>query len=151
MLQQDFSSQPIEVKLLDFQLARFGSPVLDLSYFLYTSASVQHLNHLNHFLKHYHSALVEFLKEFDCDASVLFPYEVLEEHWGQFAKFGLGMAFLVVNVMMMDDGELPDVNSNEGMSGEDFIGSFEKKSKNDERYLEKMVRILRHFEERGLL
>lgn len=95
--------------------------------------------------------MVEFLKDLDCDATVLFPYEVLEEHWRQFAKFGLGMAFLVVHVMMMDDGELPDVNGNEGMSGEDFIGSFERKSKNDERYLEKMVGILKHFEEREML
>lgn len=131
-------------------MARFGSPVLDLSYLLYSSASLKHLSNLNHFLRHYHDSLVEFLKQFDCDASILFPYEVLEDHWKKFAKFGLGMAFLVVNVMMMDDGELPDVNDNGG-NGEDFIGSFERKSKNDERYLEKMVGILRHFEERGLL
>lgn len=102
------------------------------------------------FLKHYHEELTRFLKQFNCDASLLFSYEVLEEHWKKFAYFGLGMAFLVVNVMMMDDSELPDVNDNKA-NGDDFIGSFEKKSRNDGGYLEKMLGILKHFQEKGLL
>lgn len=99
---------------------------------------------------YYHNELSRFLEQLRCDVSVLFPYNVLEAHWKKFAKFGLGMACLVVNVMTMDDTELPDVNANK-TNGDDFIGSFQKKSKNDERYLGKMVGILKHFEERRLL
>lgn len=59
------------------------------------------------------------------------------------------MAFLVVNVMQMDENELPDVNDNNNEG--DFVESFQKQTKNDGRYLEKMKGILRHFESRGLL
>lgn len=128
---------------------RFGSPVLDLSYFLYTSASLSDLKNLDQLLRHYHDTLSRFLKQFRCDFRSVFPYEVLEEHWRKFAKFGLGMAFLVVNVMMMDESELPDVNDDR--NGEDFIGSFEKPSKNDERYLQRMMGILQHFTDKRLL
>lgn len=152
MFKYNHNRQPIAIKFLDFQLVRFGSPVLDLSYFLYSSASLTQLKHLNQLLKYYHDYLTKFLRNFfGCDATKLFPFEVLEEHWRRFAKFGLGMAFLVVNVMMMDDSELPDVNGNDAGNEEDFIGSFEKTSKHHDRYLERMVGILRHFEEWGLL
>lgn len=134
---------------MDWQLARFGSPVLDLSYFLYTSASKDILDDLSKLLKLYHDSVAEHLSKFNCSIDELFAYSILEEHWKKYAKFGLGMAFLVVHVMVMDENELPNVSS-ETQTSENFIESFQLNSKNDPVYFDRMTNILLHFNENEL-
>lgn len=134
---------------MDWQLARFGSPVLDLSYFLYTSATKETLDDLPKLLELYHNSLKEHLKKFSCSSDELFPFLVLQQHWRKFAKFGLGMAFLVVHVMVMDKNELPNVSS-ETQTGENFIDSFHLTSRNDSVYVDRMSDILLHFKENEL-
>lgn len=134
------------MKFLDWQLARFGSPVLDLSYFLYTSASKENLNDLMKLLKVYHDSLRGYLQQFDCSSDYLFPFVELQQHWKKYAKFGLGMAFLVINVMLMEENELPNVSS-ENQSGENFIEAFQSNSKNNSTYFRTIIDILVHFDE----
>lgn len=133
--------------IIDWQLARFASPVLDLSYFLYTSGNKKIFSNLNKYLKVYYNSLSKFLENTSND---LFPFEVLQEHWKTFSKFGLGMAFLVVNVMLMDNKALPDVTTEEQTS-EDFIKSFQANSGNDAQYFARMRDIILHFYENGWL
>lgn len=54
------------------------------------------------------------------------------------------MAFLVINVMLMDNSELPDVGE-EKQSNEEFINEFGK-LKDDSKYMKRMKIILQHFD-----
>jgi hypothetical protein len=56
--------EPVSVKFLDFQTCRYGSPALDINYFLYTSttASVRE-RHMDEFLRTYHRSLTGTLRQ----------------------------------------------------------------------------------------
>lgn len=142
----DNFQKPVQIKIVDWQLVRFGSPVLDLSYFLYTSGSKEIFSNLNMYLKIYYNSLSKVLENCCYCSNDLFPFEVLQEQWKTYSKFGLGMAFLVVNVMLMDNNELPDVTTKE-QTGEDFIKSFQANSGKDAQYIARMKDIILHFYE----
>ncbi|CAH0550374.1 unnamed protein product [Brassicogethes aeneus] len=138
-----------DVKFIDWQLSRFGSPVLDLSYFLCTSSGKESLKGLNKLLKVYHSRLTQQLAYFKLDVEQIFPWHTLMEHWKKFSKFGLGMSFLVVNVAVMTEHECPDVERQQ--NSEDFLKTFEIQSVNDSEYCNRMQYILQHFVDTNLL
>lgn len=66
MFKLDENRRPIEVRLLDFQMARCGPPVLDILYFIYccTEKDVRD-QHYDKFLEVYHSSLAKHLNRYD--------------------------------------------------------------------------------------
>ncbi|RZC37726.1 EcKinase and/or DUF1679 domain containing protein, partial [Asbolus verrucosus] len=87
--QGDDKSKPTDMRFLDFQLSRVGSPVIDLSYFLYSCADEEVLNNFDSILKVYHSSISDCLSELGCDPETAFPFKKLKEHWREYGKFGL--------------------------------------------------------------
>ena len=59
------------MKVVDFQMMDVGSPLKDLAYFLFGSATPEALDHLDELLNFYHEALLEMLINLNCDVS---PY-----------------------------------------------------------------------------
>lgn len=56
--------EPVSVKFLDFQTCRYGSPALDINYFLYTSTTaLVRGRHMDEFLRTYHRSLVRTLRQ----------------------------------------------------------------------------------------
>ncbi|KAK4884224.1 hypothetical protein RN001_000495 [Aquatica leii] len=90
------NGQPESVCFLDWQISRYGSPVLDLSQFLFTctdkSLRDQHYEDL---IKAYYKSLCNFLQQLGSDPNTLFPEEVLQQHLRKFSVFGLIMAMQV--------------------------------------------------------
>lgn len=70
---------PKIVKVIDYQLSRYASPAIDLSFFFYSCTS-QELRemHYDELLKVYHNNLSELLKDLGSDPTELFPFEALQ-------------------------------------------------------------------------
>lgn len=105
-------SQPIAAKMIDFQLARFASPALDISFFIY-SCTEQELreNHYDDLLKAYHKSAAELIRSFGLDPEEIFPYSGLMEEMNKFGQFGVGVGIEAVPVSVLDipyDPELID-------------------------------------------
>lgn len=61
------NGKPVQNKLLDFQIFSYDSPVRDLLFFLNTSVQLDILKqNLDDFIKIYHDALIDTLKELKC-------------------------------------------------------------------------------------
>ncbi|KAJ8942639.1 hypothetical protein NQ318_013352 [Aromia moschata] len=102
-------TRPTKVCLIDWQLSWTGSPALDLAYFLMTCAPKQILSDYKEYLRVYHGALSQALRGLQCDAETLFPFDLLEQHWRKYAKYGIYLALIVVKLMLGDAEEVPDI------------------------------------------
>nr|CAD7401734.1 unnamed protein product [Timema cristinae] len=62
------TGQILEVCLVDFQMARYGSPALDLANLLYCCTSLElRQNHMDNLLEHYHTTLIAAMIELERD------------------------------------------------------------------------------------
>jgi hypothetical protein len=70
---------PVKAKMIDFQLARYGSPVLDIMFFIY-SCTTQDLReqYFDDLLKTYHDNLSQIVKDLGSNPEYLFPFSALE-------------------------------------------------------------------------
>ncbi|GAB0091536.1 uncharacterized protein DMENIID0001_063910 [Sergentomyia squamirostris] len=89
------TKKPLEMRMIDFQEVRYGSPAFDLSFFLYmnTSAAIREQS-WEELLQYYHSNLLKCLKEIlDCnetdDRLQVYSYEAFKQHFSRFAIYGV--------------------------------------------------------------
>jgi Ser/Thr protein kinase RdoA (MazF antagonist) len=62
--------EPVSVKFLDFQTCRYGSPALDINYFLYTSTTSNvRERYMNDFMRTYHRSLSRTLRQLGLNIS----------------------------------------------------------------------------------
>lgn len=68
MFRLDANRRPLEVRILDYQMARYGPPVLDVLYFIFccTQKDVRD-EHYEHFLRIYHASLAKHLERYASD------------------------------------------------------------------------------------
>ncbi|XP_043468130.1 uncharacterized protein LOC122502248 [Leptopilina heterotoma] len=99
-------SEPVDVRLLDFQLNRFVSPAMDIHYTFYTCLTQEMRdNYYDELLHHYHDSLSQQLKELDCDVEKLFPFEALMEQLKRFGGYGACMSIIDIYVFTLRDEE----------------------------------------------
>lgn len=81
----------LTVKLIDFQVSRYTTPVVDLSYFLATSTDKKLRESLPELLLYYYNTLMGEIRLMGCKApETLYPYEVFTRHCKKYMKFGFG-------------------------------------------------------------
>lgn len=104
----------LETCLLDFQLVRYGSPVLDISSLIYCCTDKQlRDNHMNKLIELYHSELVESLKQ--CGHLPSFcgsEEELLAKLKAEmliYGRFGLGIALDMLPISTCSSDEAPDL------------------------------------------
>lgn len=126
-----------ELCFLDWQLACQGSPILDLSYFIFTctDSKLREL-HYEDFLNTYYKSLCDHLRKLGSDPDRLFPHDVFLEHWKKFAAYGLHMSTMVIFLMMSEVDEIPDFHNISDL--EDVAKEFNYESKNVKQYNERM-------------
>lgn len=57
----------VQVSIVDFQVARYGSPAMDLVSLLYCCTSVElRKQHLSELLEEYYDSIIDFLTQTDC-------------------------------------------------------------------------------------
>jgi thiamine kinase-like enzyme len=111
---EEFNGQkiPVRAKIIDFQLSRFASPAIDISFFIYSCTSQElREQHYEDLLKAYHRSLTDLIREFGSNPEFLFPYSALQNEMKEFARFGVGMGIESVQFSIMDDSQVPDMDA----------------------------------------
>lgn len=81
--------KPEGAKLIDFQLSHVASPVFDLSYHLYATASETALDEFSGLLRIYYDTLSFCLKRLGYDPEKVFSFRELERQWKIYSLKGL--------------------------------------------------------------
>lgn len=115
--------QVTDIRFLDFQMSKEGSPCCDLSYCLYSGASKEILKDLNYYLQLYHDSLSETLRQFGCDSRLLYPLQELKNDWKRFCKLGFTLALMLWKLKLTHDGEFKDLEDFVKLSEEEFNSS----------------------------
>ncbi|KAF2904038.1 hypothetical protein ILUMI_02135 [Ignelater luminosus] len=128
---------PSEICLLDWQLARAGSPALDLAYFIFACTDKPLRDqYYDHLIQEYHKSLSSFLRELGSDPDKLFPFEVLQEHLKKFSVFGLYMSMTILYAINSEVEEIPDFHNMANL--DELVEGLKFESKNIERYNARM-------------
>ena len=140
-----------DVRFVDFQIARFSSPVLDLQYFICNSPTDEvRFQCRDTLLKEYHKELVGYMKalKLDCDVITL---EQLNEEFEEKNFFGLMTACTILCSAMAQPSDLPDLSEIK----EDHLEKGGKtpmaKAYNGRRFREIFEKMLVFYEKKGLL
>ncbi|CAO1422867.1 unnamed protein product [Diamesa serratosioi] len=106
---------PVSAKRIDFQLARFASPAIDLSFFFYSCTSQElREEYFDDLIKTYHESLCCFVKDFGSNPDILFPFSALQEELKTSFRFGTGMAIESIPFSLLEDHEAPDMDIIQG-------------------------------------
>ncbi|XP_067004299.2 uncharacterized protein [Anabrus simplex] len=142
--------EPTDVRFVDFQLSRLGSPAMDLTYFLYSSSQNEvRASHLDEVLKMYHTQLCETLGALGCSTDV-FSFQDLKNEMKRVALYGLFAATSILPIVVADAEETPDMAevTEEDMSNEET--SPWEKTLNNPRFREAFQQMLLHFDKMGV-
>ncbi|KAJ3638559.1 hypothetical protein MTP99_001912 [Tenebrio molitor] len=134
--------RPIDMRLIDWQIIKVGSPVCDLSYCLYSGASKKVFDNLNHYLKIYYDSFSSFLRELGSDPDKLFPLSVLEEHWRKYSRWGMIMSFSILRMKLTHKEDIIDLA--DGISEEDLTSAFSKTKFYEEDYNKRVRGLVSH-------
>ncbi|CRK94159.1 CLUMA_CG007678, isoform A [Clunio marinus] len=103
--------RPVKICLLDWQISRYCSPVLDLLYFFFVCTDAElRAKHYDELLNVYHKSLKDLLDHLGGDTMTQFPLTALLRQLKQFGKFGLTMALFLVPMLMTKNEDLPDMD-----------------------------------------
>ncbi|CAH0598422.1 unnamed protein product [Chrysodeixis includens] len=86
--------QPVDAKIIDFQLARCATPVLDISFMIYACTS-QDLRekHYEDLLKLYHEVLSTQIRELGSDPDKVYSWDTFMAEIKKYSFFGLAFSF----------------------------------------------------------
>ncbi|KAL7029770.1 hypothetical protein ACKWTF_006353 [Chironomus riparius] len=112
MYKYDQSGTPNAIRLLDFQIIRYSSPVLDLMYYIF-GCTVKSLRdkHYQEFMDVYYDTLADFIKRLGSNPDKVFPREAFNEHLKKFGKFGFIMAMMVLPMFTANAEDIPDMDA----------------------------------------
>ncbi|XP_068624060.1 uncharacterized protein [Battus philenor] len=97
-------------KIIDFQLTRYSSPVLDLSYFVYNSTGQElRQQYYNDLLKYYYEVLSTQIKGMGSDPVRIYPWDVFMDEVKRYSCFGLGSSFEMTPLIVLDPEDAIDL------------------------------------------
>ncbi|XP_017010764.2 uncharacterized protein pkm [Drosophila takahashii] len=101
-----------DVRLIDWQLMRYASPVTDLAYFLFTCTSRDfRQRHLKNILEDYYEELGVQLKRLGEQLDQLLPRSAFDEQVATKAPVGLLLAMMVLPIVTMQGQDVPDLQA----------------------------------------
>ncbi|XP_022902172.2 uncharacterized protein [Onthophagus taurus] len=139
---------PTKVCILDWQLSRYGSVALDLSYFFYACTSQEFREkHYDKMIQLYYYTLCSHLVEMGSDPEKLFPYSELINELKHHCTFGVYMGTMVLHIMMSDNTEVPEFGKSENV--DQFMEAFDYKSVNDNLFRDRARGVIVHMHQKG--
>ncbi|KAJ8882637.1 hypothetical protein PR048_014449 [Dryococelus australis] len=129
-----------DVKLIDYQLGRYSTPALDLTFFFYTSIKLDVWRQQDKLLRHYHNELVRWLSLAGVDASV-YSLQDLQIEMKEKTMYALGIISTVTAIALGNPGDGPDLakllheNSDTPISEYHKLHSANKYRKNVQEFL----------------
>ncbi|XP_066156754.1 uncharacterized protein [Euwallacea fornicatus] len=115
MFKYEDSALPTKTCLLDWQISQVQSPVVDLFYLLYLSASKDVLNNPQQFLDTYYLMLKDNLQSVNCDIRSILPRDLFQKHCKKFAK--LSFLILLGNLLKLLKDENKSTNFDNDVEG----------------------------------
>ncbi|XP_023312538.1 uncharacterized protein LOC111692681, partial [Anoplophora glabripennis] len=144
------SGKLIDVRFLDFQLVRLGSPVCDLSYCLYSGGTKETFDDLDHLLQIYHDSLSENIRAYGCDPDELYPLKALKDDWKVYFHWGVRFGFSVWRGKLVYDDEVLDLTDVATEDGEN-VQKFTDTKFDEKTFKERTRDIILHLYENNLL
>ncbi|KAK4884254.1 hypothetical protein RN001_000525 [Aquatica leii] len=139
---------PTSLAIIDWQLSRVGSPILDLTHFLYTCTDKQFRDKYYHeIIEEYYNTFSSFLRNLGSDPEILFPYSEYEEHLKKYSIFGLYMAVQILYLVFSSKDEVPDLHNI--TSKQDGLKVLNYRLKNNDMYTTRIKDIITDFENLG--
>nr|XP_022903199.1 uncharacterized protein LOC111415673 [Onthophagus taurus] len=134
--------KPTEIRFIDYQIIRYGSPVTDFSHFFYTSSSKSELDNIEYYRNIYYDELTATIKQLGSDPNELYPKSVFDAHWKKYCVNGLNVALFLIRMMTTEAEEIPEYNDlSEAMNVVEKM-SFEPKN---DGYKERVRDVVMHF------
>lgn len=144
MFQGINKTQPVDIRLIDFQLSKLASPILDLSYYLYLCADDVVLENFDFLLQAYYSSLSDSLEEFGVAVENIITFKELKEQWKTYGQFGLAMCPFILKIVLCEADEVVDFTEVAKVGG--FKDAFNFKIKNHDLYETRVLNVFEHWE-----
>ncbi|KAJ3666351.1 hypothetical protein Zmor_001798 [Zophobas morio] len=141
---EEKSQRPVGVRIIDLQLSGLGSPVLDLSVFIYACVDVEKHKNVEELLKIYYDFLSENLRQFKCDPSKIFSYDKLLNHWKTFSCYGLILGIFLLKFSLGESDEVPDFVDSANR-GKEFLENFYFHIAKEETYFQRIKNNIIHY------
>lgn len=144
MFKHDENDTPVDIRLLDWQICRYASPVLDLMYFIFTASTKTFRDrHYEDLLNLYHDTLSDFLRRLGSDPEQMFPRTAFDDQLVRFGRFGLLMATMLLPIITTKKEDIPDLDGmaeklENGVDVSSEINNFKSEGTQD-IYREKMA------------
>uniref|UniRef100_A0A4Y0BMJ8 CHK domain-containing protein n=1 Tax=Anopheles funestus TaxID=62324 RepID=A0A4Y0BMJ8_ANOFN len=112
----NFLFHPVShVRMIDFQMVRYGSPVLDIILFVYCCTDqALRVQHYEQLLSAYYQSFSELVSDLGTDPTQTFPASALNSELERFGRFGCGIAVESTPLSLLDESDVPDLDSIEG-------------------------------------
>jgi hypothetical protein len=108
---KNINGKPTEVCLLDWQLMRYASPVLDIVHYIFACTTKEFRDqHYETCLDIYYESLTTFLKRLGSNPEKLFPRSAFDGQIKRFGKFGLLMATMCLQFFTSNPDDIPDMD-----------------------------------------
>ncbi|KAM3958710.1 uncharacterized protein ACR2FA_007234 [Aphomia sociella] len=93
-LYQYVGGAPVDAKIIDFQLSRCASPVLDITFVIYACTSQDMRDkYYDELMKYYYDVLAKQIREMGSDPDKLYSYEVYMGEVKKYSYFALSFSF----------------------------------------------------------
>ncbi|KAM7355803.1 uncharacterized protein ACRADG_001753 [Cochliomyia hominivorax] len=107
----DAHHQATSAKLIDFQLSRYASPILDLVHYLYACTERDLRNkHFMEFMDIYHQTLTDHIHYYGHNIEDIYPKSIFLQHLKDFGIYGFCMAAFSIPFFISKSSELPDLD-----------------------------------------
>jgi hypothetical protein len=126
LFKYDKNKYPCDMRFLDLQVCRYASPVLDLVYLLFCCCTQEtRKKYFDQVIHEYYETLSKCIERAGYDPKILFPYEILSQHFIKFGKFAAGMATYTLHMFTSNDLDIKNIFEN---------NMLERKLENDSFY-----------------
>lgn len=130
-------------------MIRDSTPVHDLSYFFYSSASKKDFKQLDDYLHIYYTAFNRHLEEFGVNNDNTVQLSSFKEDWRNYALFGINMALILWPAKLMSKETVQSLASAENMHDAFAVAS--KNILNGNRFKVVATDLIEHAFEYGIL
>lgn len=146
---QSNSKKPTDLKFIDWQLVKVHSPVVDLAYFLYCTASKELYDNYEQYKQIYYEEINLFLRKHGYEAKQLYPLEKFDEHWRKYSKYGLAVAGWMINDMLNKEN-LP-THEEMHKRGKNFFDYLSQVDGNKNEFHRRIRDVILHFADNNLI
>jgi hypothetical protein len=107
----------IHIKIIDHQMTRYGSPIIDISSLVFNCLTSQQRNNMGgvtNILQIYHTELENAMKQLGAPQNAIISLQELFEHWKSVGAIGFVYAMELVPLSLVECDQVQDLDRVEG-------------------------------------